>query len=108
MIDLDRERVLSLADAAQTVPAPDGKHPATSTLWRWCRRGVRGVRLEYVRIGRRIFTSRESLTRFANRLAQRDAAEEEVAGGVVTPPRTTRQRQRDLKRTEAELDQAGF
>jgi len=107
-IDLNREQVLSLAEAAQTLPAPDGKHVATSTVWRWCKRGIRGVRLEYARIGRRMVTSREALTRFANRLAERDAEEEEAAGGAAIPRRTTRQRQRDFERAEAELDVAGL
>ena len=39
-----------------------------STLIRWRTRGVRGIKLEAVRIGGRWFTSREALARFITRL----------------------------------------
>jgi len=30
----------------------DGETVSICTLWRWCRKGSRGVFLEYVRVGR--------------------------------------------------------
>jgi len=41
--------------------------PHLSTLWRWYRRGVRGVRLETVVVGGRRFTSRAAIERFIER-----------------------------------------
>jgi hypothetical protein len=54
------EDVVSMSQAAREVP---GK-PSPSTLWRWSRRGIDGVTLETVKVGSRIFTSRQAVTRF--------------------------------------------
>ena len=69
MINLATENILSLSDAARALPKVDGKQPHISSLWRWTKHGVRGVRLEHARIGNRIVTSAEALNRFANNLA---------------------------------------
>ena len=71
-IDLNSEELLSLTDAARALPKVGGKRPHTSTVWRWARKGLRGVRLEYVRLGHRVCTSRQALGRFAQRLADVD------------------------------------
>ena len=72
LIDLETESLLSLREAARVVPRLDGHQPHVSTVWRWCRLGVAGVKLDYARLGRRIVTSREALNRFANALALAD------------------------------------
>lgn len=65
MIDTRAEKLLTLTEAAKSVPNVGGKRPHVSTIFRWTRDGVRGgVKLETVRIGRRICTSREALERF--------------------------------------------
>ena len=103
-IDLERETPISLADAAEAVPTVGGRKPSTSTVWRWCRFGIRGVRLEYIRVGRRMATSKEALSRFMNRVAEADAV------GLTSGPRrrTDKARDRAHGRAEAELDAAGF
>ncbi|WP_160149660.1 DUF1580 domain-containing protein [Roseiconus lacunae] len=58
------EDVLTLQDARQELRQLLGKRPDKTTLYRWCLRGVNGSRLEHVRIGNRILTSRQALTRF--------------------------------------------
>jgi len=73
MIDLSQEDLLSLSEASAALPRIDEKRPHIPTIWRWCRKGVSGVRLEYVRLGHRICTSREALNRFVNALASADA-----------------------------------
>jgi hypothetical protein len=70
--DLTREDLLSLSEAARYLPTVNGKKHATSTLYRWCRRGIGGIRLEYIRVGRTIATSREALDRFFAALAEVD------------------------------------
>lgn len=70
----DTEELLTFADAARTLPAPDGKHPAASTLYRWYRDGYRGVHLECTRVGRALYTSREAVARHR---AAMDAADAE-------------------------------
>jgi len=71
-IDCQLEQVLSLKDAAKAMPLIDGKRPHVSTIWRWCRRGLNGVQLDYSRLGCRIVTSREAIARFAIALAVAD------------------------------------
>ena len=75
MIDMTKEEVFSLSRATQFVPAVDGNRVHTSTLWRWCVKGCKGVRLEHIRLGRRILTSHEAINRFANRLARKEERE---------------------------------
>lgn len=65
---MQREAKLTLTQAAKRSPG----RPHASTVWRWCRAGLNGVRLEYVRFGRRIFTSAEALERFVEALAKTD------------------------------------
>lgn len=56
----DDEDVLSLSEAAKALP---GK-TSSSTVWRWATVGYRGVLLDTLRIGGRIFTSRRALQCF--------------------------------------------
>ena len=46
------EQLISLTEATRHLPRVDGKKVCVCTLWRWCRLGLRGVFLEYVRVGR--------------------------------------------------------
>ena len=106
-IDLTKEQLLSLTDAARALPAIDGRRPHISTIWRWIRRGVRGVRLEHLRLGHRVCTSREALNRFAQRLAE---ADEKPGEKTSTTPkrRTAKQREHDIARASRELERAGI
>ena len=68
-IEISSEHVLTLAEAARALPRlRGGRKVHVSTLYRWISRGVGGVRLEAVKIGRTQVTSREALQRFAERL----------------------------------------
>ena len=58
------EHVLTLQDARSEIKQVTGRRPDKTTLYRWCLRGVGGVRLEHVRLGNRILTSRQAITRF--------------------------------------------
>ena len=70
-IDTQTEDVVSLTEATKVIPKLNGKRPSVCTLWRWCRKGLHGVSLEYIRVGRNIATSRQALDRFFNALAPR-------------------------------------
>lgn len=72
MKDETNEKRISLKQAAKSIPTFDGNSIHAGTVWRWCRKGLRGVRLEYVRCGRRIATSEEALNRFFNKLTKLD------------------------------------
>lgn len=87
MIDLQRERLISLAEAATLVPAVSGRQPRTVTVWRWCTKGVHGIRLEHVRVGCRTATSRGALRRFLADLAQAvDHNGNGAAAGLLAEP----------------------
>jgi len=72
------EDLITLAEAARRLPRIDGKKIAIPTIWRWCRRGLRGVQMEYVRVGRHICTTHAAMLRFFGQLAELDER--------VTPP----------------------
>ncbi|KPK50310.1 MAG: hypothetical protein AMK72_02505 [Planctomycetes bacterium SM23_25] len=66
------ERLITVTQAAWYLPKVDGKKVSVCTLWRWCRKGLRGAFLEYVRVGRKICTTREAMLRFFTELAELD------------------------------------
>jgi hypothetical protein len=58
------EEIMTLKDARGEIAAITGKRPDLATLSRWIHRGVGGTRLEAVRVGRQLLTSKQALTRF--------------------------------------------
>ncbi len=65
MIDPFDPELLSLADAAASLPSlKDGQPIHVTTLWRWARYGLRGIKLETTKIGGRVFTNRRALQVF--------------------------------------------
>jgi hypothetical protein len=101
-IDLKTERPIPLSDIPDLPFLPRrrrGKKLSKATVFRWANPGVRGARLEVIRVGNMLCTSLPALQRFFERLAQREP----------TPPGSLReQRDRDLARVEEQLDQAGI
>jgi hypothetical protein len=73
------------------------------TLWRWANRGLLGVRLRYVKIGRSPYTTREWLLQFFAAVA--DAQRGEVVAPTV---RTPARRERDIDAATAKLAGAGM
>lgn len=71
-INIAEESLLTLSEAARSLPLVSGRHPHVCSVWRWCRKGLKGVRLEYVRVGQKICTSQEALNRFVCELAAAD------------------------------------
>lgn len=100
MIDPNMEVLISLTDAAKSLPRRrGGKKPHVTCLYRWTVAGCRGVILESIQVGGTRCTSREALARFFRRL---------TAGGADVPAvRTVAQRERDTARAIRELDAAG-
>ncbi len=103
------EDLITLTEAARRLPKIDGRKICAGTIWRWCRFGLRGVWLEHVRLGRKICTSQEALTRFFAALADLDDFYP-----LPTPARlkrraiTSRQRLRALREADAILEEAGI
>lgn len=101
-IDLSSETPLSLSEAAASCPG----RPNITTIWRWCLRGCRGVRLEsFVRGGRR-FTTAEALERF---IAGTTAAADSRNSWPATPsPVPTRTRRKEIAEAERFCESAGI
>src|ERR1700743_706630 len=97
MIDPENETLLSLTDAAKSLPG----RPNITTLWRWRNHGVRGVKLETVLSGGRRYTSVEALRRFQDRVTA--AADGTPANKVETP----RQRSKAIERAERRAKELG-
>jgi len=106
------EELLSLTHAARRLPKIDGKKVAISTLWRWCRRGLRGEHLEYIRVGRKICVSPEALERFFVKLVELDERvppdTRSLPAALRRPPITSKQRQKALAEADAVLRRAGI
>jgi hypothetical protein len=93
-----------LSEAAKHVPKLNGQRVHSSTLFRWCRRGLRGVRL-----GRRMATSLGALDEFFNALAAADGNAPTHRHAPI-PERSPSQaaRARAIKQTETKLKKAGL
>jgi hypothetical protein len=102
---LCNEEVLSLSEAAAVLPRLNGKRPHVSTLWRWARRGLYGIRLETRRVGRRFVTSREALERFSVRLAEIDPPNTPTC---AEKPRSETERDKSISRATKTLVGAGI
>lgn len=101
---------MTLSEAAKGLPKSNGKRIHVSTLWRWCRKGIQGTCLEYVKVGRKVMVSRDGLNRFFSALAQADAEQTQV-GTVVSRrrkhrPSSNAARQRDKQKADAVLRKA--
>lgn len=58
------EDVKTLQEARTELFRATGRRPDKTTLYRWCLRGVQGTKLEHIRLGDRILTSSQAITRF--------------------------------------------
>src|SRR5262245_54036015 len=66
MIDIEKEQLLTLEEAAKRLPGRSGKRQSIQTMYRWVYKGVlrngERVRLESVLIGKSRFTSAEAFS----------------------------------------------
>ena len=102
MIDPETEDLIPLAEAAAVLPKSfAGKQIHPTTLRRWTREGVDGVILEAVKVGRRLFTSKEAVMKFIQ--------QQETAGTTRwrRSAKSTRSQARK-ERTKAILERAGL
>ena len=64
VIRISLEKLLTPAQAARHCRPSDARPLAPSTIWRWHKKGISGVRLETICIGGNRYTSVEALQRF--------------------------------------------
>src|SRR5216683_2618673 len=97
-IDPLTEETIPFAEAARRLPLLRADRPVhPSTLWRWASHGLRGVRLETLRIGGTTCTSLEALQRFFEQIGPG------VDNAVLTP-----QPRRSAGAVEKHLDKIGI
>jgi hypothetical protein len=83
-----QEVLIPLATAARRLPCRRSGRPThVSTLHRWRSKGLKGVRLESVRVGSIWHTSAEAVERFVGQLSGPDsnAVQQAGTGGNKTP-----------------------
>jgi hypothetical protein len=69
-IDWNTEEIICLAEASNRLLEITKRKVHPSTIWRWCHQGLGGVKLEFINVGVKTFTSIEGLQRFCIALAQ--------------------------------------
>ncbi len=69
VVDLDNEEPLSLYQASRYLP----DKPSHPTVYRYATRGISGVVLETLQLGKQRFTSKSAIQRFLDRLAANTA-----------------------------------
>ncbi len=101
-VDILNEAVVSLTEAARILPT----RPHCSTIWRWYRRGVRGIRLETAVLGGKRYTSKEAIQRFVERTTEAH----DRGGAAPSKPihETMRQRRAAIEKAERDLTAAGI
>ncbi|HRZ17662.1 MAG TPA: DUF1580 domain-containing protein, partial [Candidatus Hydrogenedentes bacterium] len=73
-----------------------------STLWRWTLKGVHGVKLETLKVGRKRYTTPEALAAFGRALAQEhDARYCEAHPAAAPAPAPTERTRSDAERERA-------
>jgi hypothetical protein len=95
VIDVAVENLVSLRDVPRCIPPrPNGKRLHVSAVYRWTLRGLKGIRLETVKIGGTTYTSREAIQRFSDLLTG-------TAPPQPSTRKATRTRERELERINA-------
>lgn len=102
MIDLEAETVFRLAEAPKYLPmGRGGRRVHVSTVFRWAQRGIRGVKLDTIRVGGALHTSTSALQRFAEQLTKLSGN----GGNQAGPSPSVRRR---AAAAEVELRREGF
>src|SRR5208282_2487216 len=93
-IDFHAEELLPFTEACNHVPRRRrGTKLHVSTLYRWWKKGIRGVRLEVAVCGSSPATTKEELRRFFDAVA---AAKAPSVGRPAPPAKTPRSARKDL------------
>lgn len=107
MIDIQRENILTLAQASKRIPGRTGPSLSVSTIHRWVLNGVGGTYLETIMVGGRKMTSVEAIQRFCDaRTRSKGSPERDPVsrGGARRPPVAAE----DQKMTDQALIRAGI
>ena len=98
--DILAEQVVSFSELARRLPRRrNGRPTHTATVHRWRQRGLKGIRLEAIRLGGSWATSLEAYRRFCEALTRL------ADPSVTAPPSTVR---RDEDSVSRRLDELGI
>jgi hypothetical protein len=105
MIDVGTEQLTTLAQLARRIPCRRNARPVhPSTVHRWRSPGIRGIRLECLKIGGAWHTSMEAFQRFCERLSQRDDPSDPIKPAPTYSRSIARAKHRQ-DQVERELDE---
>lgn len=81
------EPVMTLTEAAGWLERRFGRRPSVASIWRWATKGIKGVRLATIALGRFRYTTDGALERFVAETSQLGAGGDRVPGirSGVTP-----------------------
>ena len=82
MIDRTAETLVALRHARGSIPGKRGQRVSISTMHRWHRHGLRGIRLETVLVAGVRYTSIEAIDRFIRATTQAADQRQEVRRDV--------------------------
>lgn len=93
MIDIHRERLLTIRDACKRFPGrKDGSPINYETLRQWMVNGRRGVKLRRTRVGGIVYTSEEALDEFINAINGSDGVAIETPDQIAVRTSLARER----------------
>lgn len=86
-IDLEREELIRLNSELpkRIARLKGGRAVAQSTIYRWARKGLKGLRLPTVQVGRELFTSAEAVGWWCSQLARVERGSTRGVGDEVVP-----------------------
>jgi hypothetical protein len=79
------EQVKTFTEAAGLLERKFGRRPNAATIYRWATKGVKGVRLDTIALGRYRYTTESALERFVAETSRTDAGRNPVAESSASP-----------------------
>jgi hypothetical protein len=70
-IDITKDKLISLKDAAKLFPKAGGGHIHSKTVKNWITHGYQGIKLEGAQVGSKFYTTTDALRRFSEQLNER-------------------------------------
>jgi hypothetical protein len=104
------EPVMTFTEAAGWLERRFGRRPNTATIWRWAIKGLRGVRLQTIALGRYRYTTERAIERFIDQTsavsAPHGATPRPAAENPSGQPFTDGERSTATRRRAAEKEKA--
>ena len=104
------EPVMTFAEAAGWLEQRFGRRPNVATIWRWAVRGLRGVRLQTIALGRYRFTTERAIKQFIDQTSAVIPRHEDNHSPSADPlsgqPFTEGERSTAIRRRTAEKEKA--